>query len=195
MHDLYFFLTDLAAGLALAAAASCRARANGAHFSGAAVLACVSGVAAPLARDSLLGCAALTLTRGEYLAAAVAGALLGALFARSRMNWKAVFWLDAAGLALSAGVGAVKAAVFGLGMTGSLLLGVVAALTGGFVRDVALGDMARFVEEDMYATAAALGSLLALAVLLYARLPAWQCALAGAASALLLRRLRAKPAL
>ena len=60
---------------------------------------------------------------------------------------------------------------------------------------VALGDMARFVEEDMYATAAALGSLLALAVLLYARLPAWQCALAGAASALLLRRLRAKPAL
>ncbi len=185
--DLYFFILDLVASFALATAASCRARTNGAHFTGAAVLACLSGLSAPVMRDALLGSAVMTLNRGEYLGAAVAGALLGEVLAHNRNGWKVFFWFDTVALAFSAGVGAVKAAIWGIGLTGSLLLGVLAALTGGSVRDIALGDMARFVEENMYATAAAFGAMLALAVMICFHLPVWQCALCGALLTLALR--------
>ena len=75
MQNLPFFVLDLAASFMLAAAASCRARSTGAHFSGAAVLACLAGMAAPLARDGLLGYGAITLNQGEYLAASVCGGI------------------------------------------------------------------------------------------------------------------------
>ena len=190
--DQFFILMDLAACMALASSASCRARANGAHFTGGAVLACVVGLSAPLLRDSLLEGAVVAIQDGTYLAVVVTGGLLGDLFARSRASWKAFFWMDTLGLALSSGIGAVKAAILGTGLTGSLLIGLLAALTGGFVRDVALGDMALFVEESMYATAAAMGAVLALAFVWYAGVPAWLCAFVGACLTVLLRGIWAK---
>ena len=94
------------------------------------------------------------------------------------------------GLGLAAGVATVAGLYSGLGVTGCLILGVLTALTGGFVRDVALGDMARLVEDYLYATAAALGAMLALATLMYGKMPPWQCALAGCGLVLVLRALR-----
>lgn len=190
MQNLPLFAVDLAASFVLAAAASCRARSTGAHFSGAAVLACLAGMAAPLARDGLLGFAAMTLNQGEYLAVSVCGAIIGMVAGQGSRAWLAFFWLDAAGLALGAGVATVRGIMFGLGPTGSLVLGVIGGLAGGLVRDVCLGDMARAVEEDMYATAAALGGMLALALLLLGGLPEWLCALSGAAVALALRGMK-----
>ena len=187
MQNLSFFLLDLAASFMLAAAASCRARSTGAHFSGAAVLACLAGMAAPLARDGLLGYGSLVLMQGEYLAASVGGGIVGVLAGQSGRAWPAFFWFDALGLALAVGVGTVRGAVFGLGLAGSLVLGLVAALVGGLVRDMCLGDIARAVEEDLYATAAALGGMFALALLVLAHLSHWQCAAIGAALTLLLR--------
>ena len=174
----------------LAAAASCRARSAGAHFSGAAVLACLVGLAAPLLREGLLGHPLLALNRGDYLAAAVAGGLAGILTGRWRRSWLVFYWLDSLGLGLAAGVATVAGLYSGLGVTGCLILGVLTALTGGFVRDVALGDMARLVEDYLYATAAALGAMLALATLMYGKMPPWQCALAGCGLVLVLRALR-----
>ncbi len=179
----------------LAAAASCRARNGGAHFSGAAVLACLAGLAAPLLRDALLGHPVLALNRGDYLAAAVAGAVAGTLAARLGHAWRAFYWLDSLGLGLAAGVGGVRGAVFGLGVVGCLVLGVLTALAGGLVRDVALGDTARLVEEDSYATAAALGVMLALVALLYGGMPLWACVLACCGLVLVLRSLRLRKGL
>ena len=190
MQNLSLFLLDLAASFALAAAASCRARSTGAHFSGAAVLACLAGLAAPLARDALLGLGAVTLNQGEYLAASVCGGILGIMVGQSGRGWQAFFWLDALGLGLGAGVGAVKGVTAGFGPTGSLILGGLGGLAGGLVRDICLGDMARAVEEDMYATAAALGSMLALILLLIAGLGPWQSALCGSVLVLALRGMR-----
>ena len=64
------------------------------------------------------------------------------------------------------------------------------ALSGGLVRDVALGDTARLVEEDSYATAAALGVMLALVALLYGGMSLWLSALACCGLVLVLRALR-----
>ncbi|ATD80722.1 MULTISPECIES: TRIC cation channel family protein [Desulfovibrio] len=195
MQDPLLYVFDLAASFMLAAAASCRARNGGAHFSGAAVLACLAGLAAPLLRDALLGHPVLALNRGDYLAAAVAGAVAGTLAARLGHAWRAFYWLDSMGLGLAAGVGGVRGAVFGLGVVGCLVLGVLAALAGGLVRDVALGDTARLVEEDSYATAAALGVMLALMALLYGGMPLWMCALACCGLVLVLRALRLRKGL
>ncbi|QCC85243.1 hypothetical protein DDIC_04985 [Desulfovibrio desulfuricans] len=190
MQNLTLFLLDLAASFVLAAAASCRARSTGAHFSGAAVLACLAGMAAPLARDGLLGFGAMTLNQGEYLAACVCGGIIGIAVGQSGRAWQAFFWLDALGLALGTGVATIKGVMAGLGPTGSILLGVLGGLAGGLVRDLCLGDMARAVEEDMYATAAALGGMLALSLLLFCGLGQWQSALCGAALVLVLRSMR-----
>ena len=50
--------------------------------------------------------------------------------------------------------------------------------------------MARVVEEEMYATAAALGGMVTLALLLLTSLPQWQNALCGAVLVLILRGMR-----
>lgn len=189
-QDLLLYVFDLAASFMLAAAASCRARSGGAHFSGAAVLACLVGLAAPLLREGLLGHPVLALNRGDYLAAALVGGLAGILAGRWRRSWLFFYWLDSLGLGLAAGVATVLGLYSGLGVTGCLILGVLTALIGGFVRDVALGDTARLVEDYLYATAAALGAMLALATLMYGRMPPWQCALAGCGLVLVLRALR-----
>ena len=190
MHNLPLFVLDLAASFVLAAGASCRARSTGAHFSGAAVLACLAGMAAPLVRDGLLGFAALTLNQGEYLGACVCGGIVGVLIGQGSRGWLSFYWLDALGLALGAGVGTVKGTMAGLGPTGSILVGVLGGLVGGLVRDLCLGDMARVVEEEVYATAAALGGMLTLAMLLFTGLPQWQSALCGAVLVLALRGMR-----
>lgn len=190
MQNLPLFVLDLAASFVLAAAASCRARSTGAHFSGAAVLACLAGMAAPLVRDGLLGYAAFTLNQGEYLGACVGGAIVGILIGQSSRGWLSFFWLDALGLALGAGVGTVKGLMGGLGPTGCILVGVLGGIVGGLVRDLCLGDMARVVEEEMYATAAALGGMVTLALLLLTSLPQWQNALCGAVLVLILRGMR-----
>ena len=190
MQNLPLFVLDLAASFVLAAGASCRARSTGAHFSGAAVLACLAGMAAPLVRDGLLGYATITLNQGEYLAVCVCGGIVGILIGQSSRSWLAFYWLDALGLAMGAGIGTVKGVMAGLGPTGSILVGVLGGLVGGLTRDLCLGDMARAVEEDMYATAAALGGMLAMSILLFTNLAQWQSALCGAVLVLALRGMR-----
>ena len=190
MQNLPLFVLDLAASFVLAAAASCRARSTGAHFSGAAVLACLAGMAAPLARDGLLGYGAITLNQGEYLAACVCGGIVGIIIGQSSRAWMAFYWLDALGLAFGAGVGTVKGVMAGLGPTGSILVGILGGLAGGIARDLCLGDMARAVEEEMYATAAAFGAMLSLAVMMLTNLDPCQSALFGALLVLALRGMK-----
>lgn len=190
MQNLHLFIVDMAASFVLAAAASCRARSTGAHFSGAAVLACLAGMAAPLARDGLLGYGAITLNQGEYLAACVCGGIVGIIIGQSSRAWMAFYWLDALGLAFGAGVGTVKGVMAGLGPTGSILVGILGGLVGGIARDLCLGDMARAVEEEMYATAAAFGAMLSLAVMMLTNLDPWQSALFGALLVLVLRGMK-----
>jgi uncharacterized membrane protein YeiH len=193
------YLLDMAACAALAAAASCKARMCGNHFTGSAVLGCLSGMVVPLVRDGALGFPAAALNRDGYFACAVSGALAGALITvvsprvvpwLAQREWQFFFVLDALGLALATGVGTVAGLVCNLTVTGSVLLGVLSGLAGGILRDVILGEPARAIEEDYYATAAVMGAVLTVALFLYARCSDWQAALTGAAFTALLRLLR-----
>jgi uncharacterized membrane protein YeiH len=189
-----FLVLDLAAGFMLAAAASGLARAGGSRSGGALALACLAGTAAPLLRDTLLGLPLLALDQPAYLAAALTGGLAGLPLPRLRRAGLCLALADALGLALATGLAAAKGAVLGLGAAGVLLLALLSGLAGGLVRDTLLGNTALAMEEDLYATAAALGAVVSLACVWHARLPPWQCALAGAACILLLRAFRLRRA-
>lgn len=173
-------LLDAACAVLLAAAAAWRARGFGAHFTGAVVLGCVCGLLAGLTRETLLhGAAGTRLVLGELPGPALAGALLGALaaagaaaLARKRTGSGGslggrglFFWLDSLGLFLAASLG-VFCALREIGATGALALGLLSGLAPGFVRDTALGDTAALVEQSWYATAAALGAMTTILLLI-----------------------------
>ncbi|MDE5879691.1 MAG: TRIC cation channel family protein [Desulfovibrio sp.] len=173
-------LLDAACAVLLAAAAAWRARGFGAHFTGAVVLGCICGLAAGLTREALLhGAAGTRLVLGELPGPALAGALLGALaaagaeaLARKRSSGARplggrglFFWLDSLGLFLAASLG-VFCALREIGATGALALGLLSGLAPGFLRDTALGDTAALVEQSWYATAAALGAMATVVLLI-----------------------------
>ena len=172
MSDFFLWVEslDMAAGFLLAAAASCRGRLYGGHISGSAVLGCLCGLAGPLLRESLLhGPDGVKLILYALPGAVLAGALTGALLGGVRNNGWLFFWLDGLSLGLAACLGTV-CGMSGLGVTGALILGLLAGLAPGLLRDMALGDTARVVEESWYATAAALGCMLTIFLVL---LPSW----------------------
>ena len=171
---------DAVCAVLLAAAAAWRARGFGAHFTGAVVLGCICGLAAGLVRECFLhGAAGTRVVLGALPGPALAGALLGALaaagaaaLARKRTGGGGAFagrglffWLDSLGLFLAASLG-VFCALREIGATGALALGLLAGLAPGFLRDVALGDTARLVEQSWYATAAALGAMTTILLLI-----------------------------
>lgn len=162
-------LLDGCACALLAAAAASRARILGAHFTGAAVLGCLCGILGPLLREAFLhGQAGTVPVAGQMPGDALLGTLAGisALYMMRNYATKVFFWLDTASIGLACSVGAIYA-LQELGIAGALCLGLINGLAPGLVRDMALGDPAMLVERDWYATAAALGCVLAIATLVW----------------------------
>jgi uncharacterized membrane protein YeiH len=66
---------------------------------------------------------------------------------------------DAAGLALFAVVGTLKAQAFHLGPVGAALLGMLTGIGGGLVRDVLVSEVPAVFKETIYAVAALAGAI------------------------------------
>lgn len=159
-------LLDAISCALLAAGASSRGAVLGARFSGAAALGLACGLSGPLSRELLLvGAEGARCVLGAFPACAFAGSLGGlcAVFLARSYSWRIFFWLDNAGIGLATCLGACVA-MPQIGAVGALVLGMVAGLLPGLLRDVALGDTAMLVEQDWYASAAALGAILTLAL-------------------------------
>lgn len=163
------FLLDGFACALLAAAAVCRARSFGAHITGALALGSFCGLLGPLLREAFLhGSQSTTAILSQFPADALLGAAggLAAIHILAKFSRQTFFWLDAASIGLAASVGSLLA-LPEAGIVGALSLGLVNGLAPGLVRDVALGDTAMLIDQSWYATAAAIGSLVAIAVLMW----------------------------
>ena len=66
--------------------------------------------------------------------------------------------LDAAGLALFAVSGALKALAAGLNPLGAMLLGVLTGVGGGMLRDVLVSEVPAVLRGELYASAALAGA-------------------------------------
>jgi uncharacterized membrane protein YeiH len=143
--------------------------------------AVVTGVGGGTLRDLLIGAPVFWVGDATYLGigagAAVAVWFLAAHVGRS----KALIWLDAAGLAIYAVVGAAKALSLGVDPLVSAAMGVLTACFGGVLRDVLAGQPSILLKREIYVTAA----LLAAGVFVALTLAAVPPLVAGAAGAVL----------
>lgn len=139
---------------------------------GVVVLAWVTGLGGGMLRDVFLGdVPPVGLSDPLYvLTALAAGLLTFALHARylevararPRLRLRrigyAVRYLDAVGLATFAVVGAAKAVDHGAPPLACILIGGIAAVGGGVIRDVLGGQVPEVLRREVYAVAALLGA-------------------------------------
>ncbi len=154
----------------MAAAATSRARTLGAGISGATALGCLCGLVYPLIREAFLhGQPGMAMA----LRAMPDDALIGALGGLSAMQIAGgrghaiFFWLDSAAMGFAGSLGCALA-IPDLGIVGALVVGMATALSPGFVRDVAMGDIAMLVENNWYVAAVFIGSISCICLLIIA---------------------------
>ena len=157
---------DLAGVLVFATAGALLAVQKGLDIVGALALATVTGLAGGWIRDVLIGAIPpAALIDWRYLAAAVVAALL-TFYLHPVVGRLArlVGVFDAFGLGIFCVAGALKALSYGLDPLPAVLLGVVTAVGGGALRDVAvLRVPVVFGGSELYAVPATAGAALAVA--------------------------------
>ena len=127
---------------------------------GVLVLSFAAGSAGGLIRDVLLGATPPpAISDWRYIGVSLAAGLVTffcfPLIDRLRSS---VLVLDAAGLALFAVSGALKAQAAGLDALPSMLLGVITGIGGGMLRDVLVSDVPAVLRGELYASAARAGA-------------------------------------
>jgi uncharacterized membrane protein YeiH len=123
-------------------------------------LAAVAGIGGGTLRDVILGALPVFWVRNpDYVMVCVAAGMLvyfTAHFFESR--YRILLWLDAAGMAAYAALGAAK----GLAATGSptvaIVTGMLTATFGGVLRDIVAGEPSVLLRPEIYVSAALAGS-------------------------------------
>jgi uncharacterized membrane protein YeiH len=155
---------------------------------GVLVLSFAAGNAGGLARDLILGATPPpAISDWRYIGVSLAAGILtfycAPIIRRLRSS---VLVLDAAGLALFAVSGTLKALATGLNPVAAMLLGVLTGVGGGMLRDVLVSEVPGVLRGELYASAALAGAaVVVLGNLL--RLPTPTGAVAGAILCFLLR--------
>lgn len=121
----------------------------------------VTGVGGGTVRDLVIGAPPFWL-HNHGIAIAVLAVSMLAWFTPPRW-WKGQMleWADAAGLAVFAVLGTVKALAFGAPPLSAMILGIVTGCVGGIIRDVLAGVPSILMRPELYVTAAALAAGLA----------------------------------
>src|ERR1043166_4729074 len=125
-------------------------------------LALASALGGGITRDLILQKGPpLAFADARYLMVALAGAVVGMVFARriGKSTERALIFMDAAALGLFAVAGSTRAINAGLTRLPALLLGAITAVGGGGIRDVLSGRTPKIFERgELYAIAAGFGA-------------------------------------
>src|SRR5262245_59994428 len=127
---------------------------------GVLVLSFAAATAGGILRDVLIGATPpAAIGDWRYLAVCLAAGLFTfyqhRLVDRSRSS---VLVFDAAGLALFAVSGALKAVIAGLGPVTAILVGMLTGIGGGIVRDLLVAEIPVVLRAELYAVAALAGA-------------------------------------
>lgn len=123
------------------------------------LIAAVTAFGGGTARDLMLGVPVFWLRTPEMVGLTVLLAV-ATFFAAHLVERRFVVlvWADAIGLALFAVLGAEAAQRHGATPWAAVLLGTITATFGGILRDVICGELPLILRREIYATAAALGA-------------------------------------
>lgn len=127
---------------------------------GVLVLSFAAGTAGGILRDVLLGAEPPpAIADWRYIGVALLAGLVtfrwSPIINRLRSS---VLVLDAAGLALFAVSGALKALAFQLNPVAAVLLGILTGVGGGVARDVLVSEVPEIMRSELYAAAALAGA-------------------------------------
>ncbi|ADI66937.1 trimeric intracellular cation channel family protein [Mobiluncus curtisii] len=133
------------------------------HFDlvGFGVLAVVSALGGGIVRDLMLNNAPpVALTDKFYLTMALAGALVAGLWKfDGKWSRRTLLLFDGLVLGIWAGTGTQKALSLGFDVIPSILMGVITAIGGGMIRDIAAGNVPMvFGGSSLYAIPAILAA-------------------------------------
>ena len=168
-------------GVAVFAASGALAAARAKHtIVTFAFFAAVTGVGGGTLRDLLIGVPVFWVHNTAYLAVCLGVAAAVWLTRANRWPFAALLWMDAAGMAVYAVVGAAKAAGAGVPPLACVVMGTLTACFGGIVRDVLAGEPSILLRREIYVSAAALAAAVFVGLSALG-LMAWPAGLAGAA--------------
>ncbi len=127
---------------------------------GVLVLGVTTAIGGGIMRDVLVGAVPPSaFTHWYYLAAAGGGALLAFFISRpSRLLTGPILIFDAIGLSLFCVTGAQKALEYGLDPAAAIIVGAIAAVGGGTVRDIMIGQVPSVLTSGLYAIPALVGA-------------------------------------
>ena len=128
---------------------------------GVVVTALAAGTAGGIVRDVLLDQSPpLAVGDWRYVAACVIASIVVLLWHRALGRAAAiVVVLDAAGLALFAVTGTLRALMLSVEPVGAVLIGVLTGIGGGIARDLLVGEIPFVLRRDVYALAAVSGAV------------------------------------
>lgn len=128
---------------------------------GVLVLAFVTAVVGGITRDILIGAIPpASIGSWHNLALAVAAGLLVFRFSKLLgLLQQPVLFFDAAGLGVFAASGTQKALDYGVNWPMAAVIGMIAGIGGGMVRDVLTAQVPTVLRTDIYALAALAGAL------------------------------------
>ena len=127
---------------------------------GVVVLAAVTAIGGGTTRDIILNVPVFWLADPTYLYVILLTALFTILLVRRpRLIPKRFIMIaDAFGLALFAVLGTQKALTLGVPTSVAIVMGTITGVFGGMIRDVLCNVIPMILRQEIYATAAALGS-------------------------------------
>lgn len=127
---------------------------------GFALLGTVTGIGGGTIRDILLGAQPVFwVKQPAYLVACVVVAVVTFFIAHiPQSRERVLLWFDAVGLSLFCVTGAESALAFGASAPVAIAMGVATATFGGIIRDVLGGESPIILKQEVYITAAVLGS-------------------------------------
>ena len=150
--------------------------------------ASVTGIGGGTLRDMMLGrLPVFWVSDPSYIAVCLAVAVLVWFVAeRLASRLTILLWADAIGMAGYAVMGAAVALQHGVGYGPAILMGVMTATFGGIIRDVIGGEPSVLLKKEIYVTAALAGAALYVG-LTWLGVLLWPAAIAGAATAFVIR--------
>ncbi len=127
---------------------------------GFALLGSVTGIGGGTIRDVLLGAEPVFwVKQPAYLLTCVAVAVIMFFVAHiPQSRERMLLWFDAVGLALFSVTGADSALAHGASPTIAVAMGIATATFGGIIRDILGGESPIILKQEIYITAALLGS-------------------------------------
>lgn len=161
-------------------------------FSGVLIMAFIAGASGAMIRDGMfLNQVPVMIEQWQYLAVIIAAAVVTAVFIMFIKRFNMVFVIvDALGLGIFGIIAAQMALNDGLNILAAIFVGLIGAVSGGFLRDIVTNTKPLLLKPSQYYFTAALAGIVIFIILaVYAGINAQIAAIIGIVITFLIRML------